>query len=593
LGRINMRAIAYLVISVLAIAMLALVGCGGDEEGTVVIQPTARPAAAPATAPATALPAAAPAPTAVPFRAATAVPVAAPVYPTAVPAQTAPAEPKKGGVIRWMPQASTPNLDANHGARTTSQIVAHFMDTPFNWNQDLQSKEQMVDAWSWDSDTTTFTFSLRDGMTFHDGTPVTSSDVMASIERWRHSLSASMPKRMWDLSAGPTMSKTDDLTFDLSLNKPFALWVSYWAGNPTFVMPKETADSLEEEDVNTNYNASGPFKFVEWFPGNTVILDRYDVYNPRSDPKDGAAGARIVHVDRLEYVEVPDPATRVAALRTGQGDFSEAIPNDFYQTLLDDPDVRAEIIPGWAIPFLATNKLYPPLNNPKARMALVAATDPEKYLRAGYGAAEMWSKCPDLFMCNGSWPSTVGNEVYSAPVDMEKAKRLWNEAVEESGFTGKIVLLTNTDFADFYAAALITRDILEELGAEVDFVVTDWAGVISRKVGNLHKDPSDGGWHFYQSWGEAWDPIQDSRLGTTWNGGWDNEEAQKLIEQFAFSKSNEEAQAIVDELQRIFWYEDPAVIPYGTFSYLVGVHRDVRNYTPHKRMMLDGVWLDR
>ena len=71
------------------------------------------------------------------------------------------------------------------------------------------------------------------------------------------------------------------------------------------------------------------------------------------------------------------------------------------------------------------------------------------------------------------------------------------------------------------------------------------------------------------------------------------EEAQKLIEQFAFSKSNEEAQAIVDELQRIFWYEDPAVIPYGTFSYLVGLHRDVRNYTPHKRMMLDGVWLDR
>ena len=501
--------------------------------------------------------------------------------------------PTQGGIIRWMPQASTPNLDANHGARTTSQIVAHFTDYPFNWTQELQSKEQMVDTWSWDSDSTTFTFTLRSGMNFHDGTPVTSEDVMASIERWRHSLSASMPKRMWDLSGEPTMSKTDDLTFELRLNEPFALWVSYWAGNPTYVMPRAVAQGLEEQDINTDYNASGPFEFVEWFPGNIVILDRYEGYNPRSDPKDGAAGARIVHVDRLEYIEVPDPATRVAALRTGQGDFSEAIPNDFYQTLLDDSNVRAELIPGWAIPFLATNKLYPPLNNPKSRQALVAATDPEKYLRAAYGPPEMWTKCPDLFMCNGSWPSKVGDDVYSAPVDMEKAKRLWNEAVEESGFTGKIVLLTNTDFADFYAAALITRDILEQLGAEVEFVVTDWAGVISRKVGNLRKEPSEGGWHFYQSWGEAWDPIQDSRLGRTWNGGWPNEEAQGLIERFAFSESREEAQAIVDELQRIFWYEDPAVIPYGTFSYLVGMHRDVQDYTPHKRMMLDGVWLDR
>ncbi len=99
----------------------------------------------------------------------------------------------------------------------------------------------------------------------------------------------------------------------------------------------------------------------------------------------------------------------------------------------------------------------PAAQQPKVQTGAGRRHRPEKYLRAAYGPPEMWTKCPDLFMCNGSWPSKVGDDVYSAPVDMEKARRLWNEAVEESGFTGKIVLLTNTDFADFYAAALITR----------------------------------------------------------------------------------------------------------------------------------------
>jgi peptide/nickel transport system substrate-binding protein len=492
-----------------------------------------------------------------------------------------------------MPQASTPNLDANHGARTTAQIVAHFYDYPFGWDNALTSKEQMIESWSMTSDALEYTFTLRAGQTFHDGSPVTSEDLMATVERWRHSVSASMPKRLWDLAGEPAMEKVDNLSFKLKLNKPFGLWINYWAGNPAFVMPKEIAESLEEADINTDYIGSGPFKFSAWVPGSRVVLERYDGYNSRTDPKDGAAGERLVHVDTLEYMEVPDPASRLAALQTKQGDFSEAIPNDFYEVLQDMSGVRVEVVDGWAIPFLATNKLHPPLNNPKSRLALVAATDPEIYLRAAYGPPELWTTCPDLFMCSGQWPSKVGQEVYEAPVDMVLAQQLWDEAVAETGFEGEMVLLTNTDFADFYAAALVTKEILENLGNEVEFFVTDWAGVISRKVGQVETLPAEGGWHFYQSWGEAWDPIQDSRLGTSWNGGWHNEEGQALIEQFASAKSPAEAQAIVDELQRIFWYEDPAVIPYGNFSFLIAMQDDLRGYVPHKRIMLDAVWLDR
>ena len=583
--------LSLFIFGILALLIMTIVACGGDEEA----EPTQVPLATAAPAPTTAPPTRAPAPTTAPVSTAVPAPTRAPVAtPIAVPTATPVGMViKTGGTIRWMPQASTPNLDANHGARTTSQIVEHFYDYPFGWDANLTSQEQMIDTWSVTSDALEYTFKLRDGLTFHDGSPVTSEDLMATIDRWRYSVSSSMPKRLWELAGVPTMEKVDDLTFKLKLNKPFGLWVNYWAGNPTFVMPKEIAEGLTEHDINTDYMGSGPFKFVSWAPGSQIVLERYDDYNSRTDVKDGAAGARLVHVDTLQYMEVPDPASRIAALQTGQGDFTEALPNDFYEVLLGLEGIRTEVVDGWAIPFLATNKLHPPLNNPKSRQALVAATNPELYLRAAYGPPELWTMCPDLFMCKGPWPSKVGQEVYEAPVDMVKAQKLWDEAVEESGFKGKIVLLTNTDFADFYAAALVTKEMLEKLGAEVDFVVSDWAGVISRKVGQVETPPAEGGWHFYQSWGEAWDPIQDTRLGNSWNGGWHNEEGQALIEQFAVAKSPEEAQAIVDELQRIFWYEDPAVIPYGNFSFLIAMLDDVEGYVPHKRIMMDAVWLDR
>ena len=87
-------------------------------------------------------------------------------------------------------------------------------------------------------------------------------------------------------------------------------------------------------------------------------------------------------------------------------------------------------------------------------------------------------------MCGTAWATEAHSDNYHN-VDKMKAQELWDQAVEATGWDGKMVLLTNPDYPDFYAAALITKRILEDLGEEVDFVVTDWATVISRKSANL------------------------------------------------------------------------------------------------------------
>lgn len=584
------------------VGLLGILGCGAAEAPTPQQPATPLPPAPPQPAPAVATvapqqPAAPAQPAPAPTAAQVFQPISPPVQPAVTPVRVreAPAQTttiKQGGTIRWAPQATIANLDpVRQTSFVTFSLVRHFYDYPVGYNAKREAGLQMLERWELTSDSREYTFKLREGLAFHNGNPVTSEDVMASIERWK--TTPGTPGTLWDLAGKPTMTMVDARTFKFVTGDVFGLWVPFWASSPTFVMPREVVSRLQVQDINTNYTGSGPFKFVSWVPGNRAIIERNAAYKPRSDAPDGDAGARIAYVDKIEYMEVPDAATKLAALQTRHVDFAEGLPNDFYKTLVDSPSLDVVVIPQWARPGLATNKLNPPLNNPKSRLAILAATDPEKYMRAAYGGPDLWELGPCLWACTAQWGSQVGAEAYKKQVDMEKARRLWKEAVDETGFKGKMVLLTNTDYADFYAAALITKEILESLGAEVDFVVTDWATVISRKEANLRKPPEEGGWHFYHTWQGPLDPITDAAINQAWNGGYHNAKVVELRNKFIRAKSVEEAKAIVDEIQRVFWFEDPAIIPYGWFKFVVAMQDDVEGYRPHNRMMMEGVWLNR
>ena len=580
----------FLLFGLVAALFLVVAACGGDDD-VARVAPAAPAPAAPA-APASAAPAAPAAPAAVavpPAISPTRAPFVQPAVPA--PAGAGVAMIKTGGTLRHFPTASVPNLDYIwQSSGVTGTIVRNFYDYPFGWDDQLQPQPQMVDTFSIRGDGMEYTFTLRDGLMFHDGKPVLAEDVTATILRWKESVF--VPGKIWGL-AEPTLEVVDDKTFKIKPTKPFGLWLSYWGQWPTFVMPKALVDSLEKEVINDDMTGSGPFKFVKWTPGDKVVSERFDAYVSRTDPKSGYTGARIAYVDFLEHIEVPDAGTKLAALQTGQGDLADGLPRDFFQTLQDTPGINTVIIRPGSRAEAATNKLYAPLNNPKSRLALVKISDPEEYMRAAYGPEELWETESCLFYCNSQWESYVGEEVYRN-VDVAGAQVLWDEAVAETGFDGKMVLLTNPDYAEFYASALITKRNMETLGAEVDFVVTDWATVVGRKIANLHKDPqTEEGWHFYHTASSPFDPLGIQSMSNTWNGGWDNPVAQQLIIDFSQAASVQEAKDIVDELHRIWYYEDPATIMLGTANSMITMQDVVMGYVPHRTLMLDGLWLDR
>ena len=571
-----MRNWSMLLVSILAVGVLFVVACGGDDDDEAAVAAPAVPTAVSQPAPVgTAVPAAVAAPTAVPASAAEMAGI------------------KTGGTLRWTPQSTIANLDPIRNTAFVSRMVMmHVYDFPVVWDENLAAADQMVDTWSLSVDAKEYTFTLRDDLMFHDGTDVDSADVMASLLRW--STAVGTPAQIWSLFGETSLERVDSKTYKIKGTQPFGLFVNYSAQIPTLVMPKAAADALEIEDVNTNYMASGPFQFVSWQPGDKVVLDKFDGYVPRSDPKNGSAGARIAYLDTVEFYEIPDAATRVAALTTQQVDFSEGVPNDFYDTLLDTSGLDVARIKRWAKPLMAMNKTKEPLTDPRSRLAILAMTDQEEYLSAAYGPPELWEVCAAIYFCGSTWESDAGAEQYFAKPDLAKAKSLWEAAAAATGFDRDVVLLASTDTLPLYNMALITNRILEDItGGKVDFVVTDWASLMTRKKANVDKSLDEGSWHVYHTWDDVtMDPVQDYPTSTTWNGGYNNAEVIQLKLDFSKAKTFDEAKAIVDEIQRIFYEVDPPAMMYGSFNFLIALQDYVKGYLPHKNIGVDSVWMD-
>src|ERR1700680_1665531 len=227
-------------------------------------------------------------------------------------------------VLKFIPQADLRILDP---ITTTAYITRNHgymvYDTLFATDAKFKIQPQMVDKWELSSDKLTYTFTLRDGLKFHDGTPVRSADCIASIDRWskRDALGQKMAESTESWKA------VDDKTFTLKLKKPFPLALEALAkpsSNVPFIMPERIAKT----DASTNITepiGSGPFKFVkeEWVPGSKVVYVKNTDYVPRKEAPSWAAGGKVVKVDRVEWIYIPDSATAAAAINPGDVDWWE------------------------------------------------------------------------------------------------------------------------------------------------------------------------------------------------------------------------------------------------------------------------------
>ncbi|MDU1694529.1 MAG: ABC transporter substrate-binding protein, partial [Bradyrhizobium sp.] len=205
-------------------------------------------------------------------------------------------------------------------------------DTLLGTDANFQVQPQMAE-WKVSDDKLTYTFTLRDGLKWHDGTPVTAEDCIASLKRW--SVNDSMGQKLMEATA--SLEATDAKTITLKLKQPYGL-VLESIGKPSsyvpFMMPKRLAETPANQQI-TEQVGSGPFKFVksEFQPGVKAIYEKNTDYVPRKEPPSWTAGGKVVKVDRVEWISMPDAQTAVNALQAGDIDFMEFPPMDLEPVL--------------------------------------------------------------------------------------------------------------------------------------------------------------------------------------------------------------------------------------------------------------------
>jgi peptide/nickel transport system substrate-binding protein len=440
-------------------------------------------------------------------------------------------------------------------------------DTLLATDSNFKVQPQMAD-WKVSDDKLTYTFTLRDGLKWHDGAPVTAEDCAASLKRWGRV--DNMGQKLMDFTA--SIEAADAKTIVLKLKEPYGLVLESIAKPSSytpFMMPKRLAETPAGQQIPEQIG-SGPFKFVksEFQPGVKAVYEKNPDYVPRKEPASWTAGGKVVKVDRVEWITMADAQTAVNALQSGDIDFMENPPFDLMPVLEANPDIKVETLNKFGFQTLGRmNFLLPPFDNVKVRRAALLAMNQKDVLDALVGNSKYYEVCGAFFICGTPLASDAGADALIKSGNIEAAKK----ALAESGYDGTpIVIMAPGDVVTLKAQPIVAAQLLRQAGFKVDLQATDWQTVVSRRTSQ--KPTSEGGWNmFFTNWvaADVMNPVVNFSIGGRGkNGGWfgwaDDPAIEKLKDQFARSSSPEEQKKLAADIQKEA-YDQVIYIPLGQF----------------------------
>ena len=451
-------------------------------------------------------------------------------------------------------------------------------DTLFGTDENLQIKPQMVDRTTVSADGMKYTFTLRDGLRWHDGQPVLSEDCVESLKRWGKN------DRFGQLLMAHTgkIAPDDKKTFTLELAEPFGLVLDA-LGKPSsivpFMMPARIASTQADRQIK-EVVGSGPFKFVRdaWQPGEQAEYVRNADYIPRDEAPSGSTGGKKVYLDKVIWRYVPDHWDAANYLAAGEVDWWQEPPLDFIPKIERNPDLRTFLFDqhgaqGWLRP----NCLHPPFNNRKAREALLHMMDQVTYLAWSIGPAQYYRACESVYACGSPFATKSGAEPMMKH-DLTRARQL----VRDSGYDGQpIVVLQITDKSFLNAAAVVTRQRLESIGFRVILKPMDWS---TNLIARASKEPPDkGGWNLLHTWWLAADVSNPAvHFGLTgagprsWYGWPDIPQLEKLVADWVRATNDEKRKQLADEVQKVAFSEVPYV-PWGEWLQPTALRKNVQD----------------
>ena len=452
-------------------------------------------------------------------------------------------------------------------------------DTLFAMDAQGEIRPQMVDKYDVSADKLLYTFTLRDGLSWHDGKPVTAEDCIASIKRWaaRDTLGQKV------MSFVDSMSPQGPNAFTIKLKEPTGLLI-FALGKPSsnvpFMMPKRVADTDPNTQIS-DFTGSGPFVFKrdEWKPGDKAVYVKFDKYQPRAEPPSGLAGGKVAKVDRIEWHAMPDHLQAINALQAGEIDFIEAPPFDLHALLKADRNVQLMTLsPVGSQNMFRLNHLHKPFDNPMVRRALWYAFNQEDFLKAVIGDPDKYKVCKTLFICGTAYASDKGMDGLLES-NFDKAAAL----LKQAGYDGTpVVLLQSSDLFWQTNLAPVAKRLMEKAGFKVDMQPMDWQSIIIRT--SRKSPPEQGGWHAYlisPSAMDLVDPVSNRYLNSSCDkafNGWPcDPEMEKLRDRFARETDPARLKEIAEAAQ-VRATEWTPYVPLGEWRLVSAARRNVSGF---------------
>ncbi len=467
--------------------------------------------------------------------------------------------------LNFVPQADLANLDPIWSTSDVSRHHGHAVfDSLYGIDAQFAVKPQMVAGATTSADGKLWELTLRDGLVFHDGTPVLARDAVASLQRWgkRDSFGGVLFGAVDELSA------PSDKMLRFRLSKPFPLLPDALAttANMAAIMPERLARTDPYTQV-TEMVGSGPFRFVagERVSGSRVVYQKFDRYVPRPDGVASyTSGPKVAHVDRVVWTVVPDAATVAAALGNGEFDWWENPVIDLVPQLRRDRGLSVVVKDTTGeMGCMRFNQLFPPFDNAAIRRVVLAAVNQKEVMEAVAGADPSLIRTPNGLFSNGTpMASEAGLSAMTGAIDPA--------ALKAAGYQGeRVVVLAASDFPTINAMAQVAADTLKRLGFNVDYQSLDWGTVVQRRAS---KEPPDkGGWNvFFTYLGGTNNVSPASHLAIRANGarawfGWPDLPKTEALRLAWFDAPDVTAQQTVARALQAQALQDVPYVPMGMY----------------------------
>ena len=431
---------------------------------------------------------------------------------------------------------------------TSEQVVKMLYNTLLKFEDDGTVVGDLAESWSVSEDKLTWTFNLKQGVKFHNGKELTSADVKATFDRALNAEAGGL-RTTEIIKMFTAVEAPDPYTVTITTDGPYGPMESLMCNMSLGIMD---ADYIEQYglDLGTSAegeNGTGPFKVVSWERDQEIVVERFDDYFGTP-----------AKLQTVVYTVIPEAASRVIALETGEVDVIDKPTNEDLERLEADTEnftvLRKPTISQRLFRFGCND---PIISNTKVRQAIVYAIDRQAIIDALFTGSAYPSTAPLA-------PVTFGySDLGEIEQDLELAKSLLAEAGYPDGFDTKIV--TTERYQNGIELAEIISQQLAEIGINAEIEVWEWSALsaswngitadeFDQPIFIMGAGPSmrdaDGGLRGLYTTSET--GLNDRNYGF-----YSNAEVDALIEQGMQETDQQKRVEIYKEAMEILYREDP------------------------------------